>query len=133
MPTLLGIIFSTDEKFIAYADVKLLGSTVESPVIEFDQEKYEKLLSSGVVSPKALRHYHKVSTETHSQVSSKTSQRRTSLEFSRANGLNSLKALIASRGVGMVRVNASQETPVMTHGQDHSRDQSHCNVSLRPC
>ena len=44
--------------------------------------------------------------------------------------MNSLKASTTSRGVDMVRVNASQETRAMTHGQDHDEDQSHCYSSL---
>ena len=61
MATPLRTIFSTDEKVVLQADVKLLRSTVKSLVIELDQEKYEKLLFLGSVSPKALRHYRKVS------------------------------------------------------------------------
>jgi len=41
MTTPLGTVFSIDEKVIAQADVKLVGLTVESLVIEFDQEKFE--------------------------------------------------------------------------------------------
>jgi len=41
MVTPLGTIFSTDEKTIAQADLKLLGSNVKSLVIEFDQEKFK--------------------------------------------------------------------------------------------
>jgi len=33
-----------DENTVAQADLRLLGSTVES-LVEFDQEKFEKLLS----------------------------------------------------------------------------------------
>ena len=49
MATLLGIIFSTNEKDIAQADLKLLRSTVELLVVEFDTEKFEQLLSSGSI------------------------------------------------------------------------------------
>ena len=63
MATQLGNIFSTDEKAIAQVDFKLLGSMVESLVIEFDQEKFEQLLS-GSISPKSTRQYRKVSSET---------------------------------------------------------------------
>jgi len=44
MTTLLGTVFSTDEKTIAQADLKLLGSTIKSILIEFNQEKFEELL-----------------------------------------------------------------------------------------
>ena len=60
MTTPLGTIFSTIEKAVAQADLKLLESTIES-LVEFDQEKFEQLLSSGSNSPK-------VSSETRSQV-----------------------------------------------------------------
>ena len=78
----------------------------------------------------ALQHYCKVSTEIRSQVSSETYQRRTSSKVSRANGLNFLKASMASYRVDMVRVNASQEIRAMTHGQDHGGDKSHCYSSF---
>jgi len=69
----LRISFSTDEKAVVQADLKLLVSTGKSLVVKFDQEKYELLLSSGSISPKAMRQYRKVSTETRSQVSLETS------------------------------------------------------------
>jgi len=40
MVTPLGNSFSTDENVMAQADVRLLGKTVESLIIEFDQEKF---------------------------------------------------------------------------------------------
>ena len=43
--TLLGTSFSINENAVAQADVQLLGKTVESLVIEFDQGKFEKFLS----------------------------------------------------------------------------------------
>ena len=52
MATPLGTVFSTNEKIVAQAEVKFLGSTVKSLVVEFDQEKYKELLSSGSISPK---------------------------------------------------------------------------------
>ena len=55
MATLLGKYFSTDENVVAKADVQLLEKTVESLVIEFDQEKFEEFLFSGSASPKAMR------------------------------------------------------------------------------
>jgi len=50
MITLLGNSFSTDENVVAQADVKLLGSILESLVVEFDKEKFEEFLSSGSTS-----------------------------------------------------------------------------------
>ena len=50
--TLLGTSFSTDENAMAQAVVQLLGKTVESFVTEFDQEKFEKFLSSGSPVPR---------------------------------------------------------------------------------
>ena len=64
MSTLLGNTFSTDEKVVAQADLKLIGSTVESLIVEFDQEKFKQLLSSGSVSPKSIQKYRKVSRKT---------------------------------------------------------------------
>ena len=54
MATPLRTSFSTDENAAAQADVQLLGKMVESVVIEFDQEKFKKFLSSGSASPKAM-------------------------------------------------------------------------------
>jgi len=70
MATPLGTYFSTDENAIVQADVKLMGSTVESLIIEFDQRKFEEFLSLGSDRPKATRCYHKVPSGTRSQVSS---------------------------------------------------------------
>ena len=65
MATPLENSFSTDENAVAQANVRLLGKTVESLVIEFDQGKFEEFLSSGSASPKAMR-YCTVSSETRS-------------------------------------------------------------------
>ena len=64
MATPLGIVLSTYEKAVAQADLKLIGSTVESLIIESDQEKFKQYLSSGPVSSKYIRKYHKVSSKT---------------------------------------------------------------------
>jgi len=64
MATPLGMIYYTDEEMVAQSDTELLGSMVESLVVEFDQERYEKFLSAGSVSPKATRRFRKVSQET---------------------------------------------------------------------
>ena len=55
MVTLLGTAFSTDENVVAQANVQLLGKTVESVILEFDQGKFEEFLSLGSASPKAMR------------------------------------------------------------------------------
>ena len=52
MATPLWTVLSTNEKAVAQADLKLLESTIESLVVEFDQEKLEELFSSGSISPK---------------------------------------------------------------------------------
>ena len=70
MATPLGNAFSTDENAVAQDDVRLLGKTVESLIVEFDQGKFEEFLSSGSTSPKAMRQYRKVSSETPSLISS---------------------------------------------------------------
>ena len=42
MATLLGNIFSTNEKIVSQCENKTLGSTAEMVVIQFDQEKFEQ-------------------------------------------------------------------------------------------
>ena len=64
MATPLGNIYYTDEEMVAQSDTELLESIVESLVVEFDQERYEKFLYAGSVSPKATRRFRKVSQET---------------------------------------------------------------------
>ena len=66
--TPLGISFST-ENIVAQADICLLGETVESLIVEFDQGKFEKFLSSGSACPKVMQQYRKVSSETWSRIS----------------------------------------------------------------
>jgi len=89
------------------ADLMLLGSTVELLVVEFEQEKFEKLLSLGSISPKSMRQYHKVSLETRSQVFLETSQRKARMLFDKAIGLTSFEAPLASREANMVCANVS--------------------------
>ena len=74
MATPLGNVFPIDEKVVAQVGLKPVGSTVESLVIEFDLEKFKQLLSSGSVSPKSIRKYRKVSSETRSLPTSEASQ-----------------------------------------------------------
>ncbi|ONK57711.1 uncharacterized protein A4U43_C09F3300 [Asparagus officinalis] len=64
MATPLGKSFSDEEEVVAQSDVHLIGTTVETLVVEFDQAKFEEALSSGSLSPKAMRKIHKVSKET---------------------------------------------------------------------
>ena len=117
MVTPLGIVFSTDEKTVVQADLKLLGSTVESLVVEFDQEKFEELFSLSPVSPK-------VSSETHSQVYSEFSHRELYTFFDKTSGSTSFEILTTSRGVNMACDNVFQETrkaDVLVHGQHNSK------------
>ena len=123
MATPLGIIFSTDEKAVAQANLKLLRSTVES-LVKFDQEKFEQLLSSGSISPKAMRKYRKVPSKTRSLASSKTFQRKAPLEinrtlFDRANSSTSLDVHASSFGANTACNEVSQEarkTSAMAQG-----------------
>ena len=119
--TTLGTVFSTNEKAVAQADCKLLGSSVESLVVKFDQEKFEQLLSSGSISPK-------VSSKTRSQVSSETFHREAHELFNKASGSISVEILTTSRGANMACGNVSQETrkaSVLYHGQHSGGGQSH--------
>ena len=52
MATPLGASFSTDKNPVAQADIKLHGRTVESLVVDFEQEKFEEFLSSGSATPR---------------------------------------------------------------------------------
>ena len=71
MATPLGTSFSTDENAVVQVDAWLLEKTVESLIVEFDQEKFEEFISSGSANPKAMRQYRTVSSETRSRISSK--------------------------------------------------------------
>ena len=65
MTTPLGTIsYFTDEEMMVQSDTELLGSTVESLTVEFNQERYEKFLSSGSINPKSSQKFRKVSNET---------------------------------------------------------------------
>lgn len=108
MATPLGTTFFTEENVVAQANFKLMGSTIESFVVEFDQEKYEKLLSSGSLSSKATRNFHKIIskprslalTEAHSQesASSKSSQE----TFNKTRASNPLRVPKASHETKMI-------------------------------
>jgi len=86
---------------VAQGDITYMGKTVESPVVEFDQAKYEEFLSSGSKSPKAQQ-YHKVSSGTCSRVRSEI--------FSEATGK---KDVVANRIIRNARINVSHEIRVV--------------------
>nr|ABD63158.1 hypothetical protein 20.t00010 [Asparagus officinalis] len=67
MATPLGTSFS-DEEVVAQSDVYLMGMTVETLVVEFDQAKYEEALSSGSLSPKAKHDVRETSKKVNSVV-----------------------------------------------------------------
>ena len=75
------------------ADVQLLKKTVESLVIEFDQEKFEEFLSSGSTNSKAMRQYRKVSSETRSRISSKITPEMARTTAHHAKGATSKEVL----------------------------------------
>jgi len=117
---------STGESFLYQLEGRnisgpqLLGSTVESLVVEFDKEKFEQLLSSGSISPK-------VSSKTRFQVSSEISHREAHKLFDKENGSTSLEGLTTSRGANKACDNVSQVTRkanVLTHGQHSGGGQS---------
>jgi len=56
-----GKTFSTNEKAVSQCDDKTLGFTAEMLVIQFDQEKFEQLLSIGNTSPLNVRKHKKIS------------------------------------------------------------------------
>lgn len=58
--TLLGSLVISNDMVVAQSGNILVGTMVESLVMEFDQEKYEDFLSSGSISPKSLQKYRKV-------------------------------------------------------------------------
>ena len=84
MATPLGTTFSTDEQVVAQGDVTYMGKIVKSLVVEFDQAKYEELLSSSSKSPRA-RQYRKVSSGTRSQVRSEIPSDATDKKSTMAN------------------------------------------------
>ena len=117
------------------ADLRLLGSTVESLVTEFDQEKFEKLLS-GSISPKAMRQYRKVSSETRFQVSSETFLKVTHALVHKASSVTFNEILKTSCEAHAACVNVSQETQevsVLAHDQKDDEDQSDVTLLLKLC
>ena len=131
MATPLETFSSIDENVVVQADVQLLGKTIESLVTEFDQEKFEKFLSLGFASPKAMRHYHKVSSETRSRISSEITPRGARATAHSASGVTSNEVLKTSHAARATRVNIPQGTRManaLAHDQSDSEDQSrHCS------
>jgi len=124
--TPLGTSFSTDENAMAQADVRLLRKTVESLVVEFDLEKFEEFLSSGSASPKAMRQYHKVSSETRCRISSEITLEVARTTTHNAKGATSEEVLKTSRAAHVARVNVSQETrraKALAHDQSDGEEQ----------
>ena len=57
----LGNAFSTAKNQVSQCDDQTLGSIAEMLVINFDQERFEQLLSEGITSPLHVRKHRKVS------------------------------------------------------------------------
>jgi len=60
MATLLGTVFSTDKKVVSQHDDQTLGSTIETLVISFDQEKFEEILSQVSNNPLSMHKHKKI-------------------------------------------------------------------------
>ena len=134
MATSLKTIFSTDEKFVAQADIKLIESMVKSFVVEFDQEKFKEFLFSGSKNPKATRQYRRVFSETRSQVSSETSPKVACAIAHNASSAIFSEVLKTSRVARTTRVNVSQETrraSTLAHRQNNDESQSRHLSSLQ--
>jgi len=61
MATLLGKVFFNTKETVSQCDNQTLGSTAETLVIQFDQEKFEQLLFEGSSSPINVRKHRKIS------------------------------------------------------------------------
>jgi len=110
MVTPLGKSFSTNENVVAQADVRLLGKTVESFVVEFDQEKFEEFLSSGSARPKAMWKYHKIFYETRFRISLEITPEVARTTAHNAKGATSEEVPKTSCVAHVACVNISQET-----------------------
>ena len=111
--------------------LQLLGKMVESLVIEFDQEKFEKFLSLGSASPKAMRQYRKVSSGTCSRISSETSSKVARTTAHSVNGATSNDVLKTSRATHAARINVSQKTNgANTSVHDHNNGEDHSAITL---
>jgi len=107
MATPQGISFSTGENAMTQAYVRFLGKTIESLVVEFDQGKFKKFLSSGSAIPKAMRQYRKVSSETRSRISLEITSKVARSTAHSASGATSEEVLKTSHVVHAARVNVS--------------------------
>ena len=121
MATPLGTSISTDENTVAQADIQLLGKTVESLIVEFDQRKFEEFLFSGSASPKAMRQYRKVSSKTRSRISSEISPKVVRTTAHNASGPAFDEVLKTPRAAHASRVNVPQGTH---RANAQARDQS---------
>jgi len=110
MTTPLGTSFFTDKTAVTQAIVRLLGMTVKTLIVEFDQGKFEEFLSSGSASPKAMRHYRKVSSETCSRISLEITPKVAYTTAYNARGATSQEVLKTYRASHAACVNISQET-----------------------
>ena len=110
MAILLETSFSTDENVVAQVYVRLFGKAVESLVVEFDQEKLEEFLSSSSASPKAMRQYRNVSSETCFRISSEITLEVTRTSGHNTNDATSEEVLKTSRVAHATIVDVSQET-----------------------
>jgi len=61
MTTPLGTTFSTDEKEVSQCDNKSVGDNTEILVIEFNQDKFEEMISQDCASPRSSRRQRKLS------------------------------------------------------------------------
>jgi len=118
MATPLGTSFYTDENTVAQADVRLLGKTVESLVVEFDQGNFEKFLSSGSASPRQCGN-----TAQSLLRLALESLRKLLLEWSRpiaysAKGAACYEVLKTSRAAHAARVNVSGDPQGKSGGVD---------------
>ena len=127
MVTPLGIAFSNDKNAVMQADIQPLGKTVESLVIEFDQEKFEEFLFSGFASPKIMQQYCKVSSKTRPRISSEITPRVARTTAHSTNGATSEEVLITSCAVHAARVNIPQGTRranALARDQSSGKDKS---------
>jgi len=126
MATPLGTSFSTDENVVAQIDVRLFRKTLESLIVEFDQEKFEKFLFSSSASPKEMQQYRKVSSKTCSRIFSEITHEVARTIAHSTKGVTSEEVLKTSRAAHAARVNVSQETcraKASAHNQRDCEDQ----------
>ena len=94
---------------------------VESLVVEFDQGESEEFLSLGSTSPKTIRQYRKVSSETHSRMSSEFYPKVAYTSAYNASVTTSNEVLKISCATHAAHVNVSQESRrVNTLVHDHN-------------